>query len=79
MPGARMSDPRPIPPWLKDQRTEEQRHIDKQAITVDRHTLDDYWNAPSGIGPLADEWADKPHHLLYDLIGKIEDAFGTFS
>ncbi|MGO4337838.1 hypothetical protein AB4037_23255 [Labrys sp. KB_33_2] len=30
--------------------------------------LDDYHSAPSGIGPLAYTWKDKPHRLLYDLI-----------
>jgi hypothetical protein len=32
------------------------------------HPLHDYWIAPSGEGPLAATWADKPHRLLYDLI-----------
>jgi len=30
--------------------------------------LENYRNAPSGIGPLADTWADKPHRLVYDLV-----------
>lgn len=30
-------------------------------------SVDDYRNAPSGVGPLADEWKDKPHRLVYDL------------
>lgn len=33
-------------------------------------TLHDYWNAPGG-GPLHFEWTDKPHRLLYDLIGEV--------
>lgn len=33
---------------------------------------DDYRNAPSGIGPLAAEWKDKPHRLIYDLCGEVE-------
>ena len=32
-----------------------------------KHSVDDYRNAPSGEGPLAGEWADKPHRLVYDL------------
>lgn len=35
-------------------------------------TLDDYHQAPSGRGPLAHEWANKPHRLLYDLLGYIQ-------
>lgn len=35
------------------------------------YTLDDYRNAPSGIGPLAAEWRDKPHRLVYDLINRL--------
>jgi hypothetical protein len=34
-------------------------------------TLDDYWRAPSGEGPHAYTWDDKPHRLLYDLIAAI--------
>jgi hypothetical protein len=34
-------------------------------------TLDDYWSAPSGEGPHAYTWSDKPHRLLYDLIGAL--------
>lgn len=33
--------------------------------------MEDYRNAPSGVGPLASEWEDKPHRLLYDLVNKI--------
>lgn len=36
--------------------------------------LDDYRNAPSGDGPLAPTWKDKPHRLVYDLCRKIEAA-----
>ena len=38
------------------------------------HSLDDYRNAPSGIGPLAAEWKDKPHRLLYDLCTTLEQV-----
>lgn len=30
--------------------------------------LKHYWLAPSGEGPLAETWGDKPHRLLYELI-----------
>ncbi len=32
----------------------------------------DYRYAMSGIGPLAGQWSDKPHRLIYDLCGEIE-------
>ncbi len=35
-------------------------------------TTEDYRNAPSGIGPLAAEWKDKPHRLVYDLAREVE-------
>jgi hypothetical protein len=35
------------------------------------HPLEAYWLAPSGEGPLAAEWSDKPHRLLYDLIAAL--------
>jgi hypothetical protein len=31
----------------------------------------DYRNAPSGEGPLAGQWADKPHRLVYDLANEV--------
>jgi hypothetical protein len=31
------------------------------------YSIDDYHKAPSGMGPLAATWADKPHRLVYDL------------
>jgi hypothetical protein len=34
--------------------------------------LDDYLNAPCGMGPLADEWKDNPHRLIYDLVHEIK-------
>lgn len=30
-------------------------------------SLTDYWIAPNGEGPIAAQWADKPHRLVYDL------------
>jgi len=38
--------------------------------------IEDYRNAPSGIGPQADEWNDKPHRLIYDLCAEIERLRG---
>ncbi len=32
----------------------------------------DYREAPSGMGPLALEWKDKPHRLVYDLCTEVE-------
>jgi len=34
-------------------------------------TLGDYWVAPCEEGNQAYNWSDKPHRLLYDLIGEI--------
>ena len=33
--------------------------------------LEQYMLAPSGEGPLAFEWKDKPHRLVYDLVRKL--------
>lgn len=33
--------------------------------------LNEYWSAPSGEGPKGSEWENKPHRLLYDLIGEV--------
>lgn len=35
-----------------------------------------YRRAPSGEGPQAAEWKDKPHRLVYDLCGEIERLRG---
>jgi hypothetical protein len=39
------------------------RHLD--------YTLNDYWFAPSGKGPLAEAWKNKPIRLYYDLIAAL--------
>jgi len=39
---------------------------------VTERDLSDYRRAPSGDGPLAAQWADKPHRLVYDLCGEVE-------
>lgn len=38
----------------------------------------DYRDAPSGFGPLAAEWKDKPHRLVYDLCSEAERQRGLF-
>jgi hypothetical protein len=35
-------------------------------------SVDDYRNAPSGQGPMAYAWRDKPHRLVYDLVAEVE-------
>jgi hypothetical protein len=35
------------------------------------YDLDAYAKAPSGEGPLAAQWADKPHRLVYDLVAEV--------
>lgn len=36
------------------------------------YTLEDYKNAPSGVGTLAHTWQDKPHRLVYDLCRQVQ-------
>ena len=36
------------------------------------HGIEAYRNAPSGIGPLAFQWRDKPHRLVYDLYREVK-------
>ncbi|PZR93466.1 MAG: hypothetical protein DI537_10110 [Stutzerimonas stutzeri] len=38
------------------------------------HPIDAYWQAPSGVGPLAASWKDKPHRIVYDLISALIHA-----
>lgn len=45
---------------------------DEIVVESTSHTLEDYRSAPSGEGPLAHEWSDKPHRLVYDLINEIK-------
>lgn len=44
----------------------------QEAQGESEYSLDDYMNAPSGIGPLAPEWKDKPHRLIYDLVKRLK-------
>lgn len=39
--------------------------------------VEDYRLAPSGEGPLADKWRDKPHRLIYDLCALLEARSST--
>jgi hypothetical protein len=39
-----------------------------------QYTLNDHWIAPGGEGPLAYQWSDKPHRLVYDLIASRMNA-----
>lgn len=46
-----------------------------QEMTIESRmqgSVRDYHVAPGGDGPLADEWRNKPHRLLYDLLGEIQ-------
>ena len=44
----------------------------RQRGLVDGTTIQDYRNAMSGEGPLAAQWIDKPHRLIWDLCGEVE-------
>lgn len=35
--------------------------------------------APSGLGPWASEWTDKPHRIVYDLASALETAAAELS
>jgi len=52
----------------------ERRFIVQGDNALRGYTLDDFRNAPGGIGPLAAEWRDKPHRLVYDLCQRLEMA-----
>lgn len=43
-----------------------------EASPVLCESLGDYRSAPSGVGPLAAEWRDKPHRLVYDLCEEVQ-------
>ena len=46
----------------------------KSDETLNGYRLEDYRVAPSGLGPLAAQWDDKPHRLVYDLVTALEEA-----
>lgn len=43
---------------------------DRPLMTMEE--LEGYIQGPSGIGPHADTWKDKPHRLVYDLVNEIK-------
>jgi hypothetical protein len=45
---------------------------DKCNPTRTSFVTQDYREAPSGIGPHAPEWKDKPHRLVYDLASEVD-------
>jgi len=46
--------------------------LGRNAAHRERLVTDDYWRAPAGEGPQAATWKDKPHRLVYDLVGEVE-------
>lgn len=46
--------------------------LEQEAKRLLRYALEDYRNAPSNVGPLAAQWIDKPHRLVYDLSTALE-------
>lgn len=48
-------------------------------LVFERYSVADFHKAPSGEGPKAAEWQDKPHRLLYDLCRTVLVLYsGTF-
>ena len=43
-----------------------------QPAEDDRLNTSEYREAPSGRGPHASEWIDKPHRLIYDLCNEVD-------
>ncbi len=60
----------PAPPYVYDVKTV--KDLGTNAAHHERLVTDDYWRAPSGEGPQAATWKDKPHRLVYDLVGEVE-------
>jgi hypothetical protein len=50
--------------------------VSKQDVEREALNTADYRLAPSGQGPQADQWADKPHRLVYDLCSEVERLRG---
>ncbi len=61
---------RPLPPPVYDVKTVSDLGIN--AAHRERLVTVDYWRAPAGEGPQAATWKDKPHRLVYDLVGEVE-------
>jgi len=49
-------------------------HREHTRVLYGGKTAEDFRVAISGHGPLAGEWADKPHRLVYDLL-RVIDAY----
>ncbi len=47
-----------------------------RAWSRNEYPIHDYRDAPSGYGPLANTWKDKPHRLVYDLCRWVERLGG---
>jgi hypothetical protein len=35
------------------------------------YSLDEYWQSVAGEGPMGFQWYDKPHRIVYDLLGAV--------
>lgn len=59
---------------MTDQLSEsgERERIEHQFTTRMKGSITDYHIAPGGDGPLGAEWEDKPHRLLYDVLGEVQ-------
>jgi hypothetical protein len=59
---------------MSDRKIEEEEFLRREQsrplMTPD--DLEDYVQGPSGIGPHAHTWKDKPHRLVYDLVNEIK-------
>jgi hypothetical protein len=49
-------------------------YYDEKKSMNEEYTTQDYRIAPEGKGPLASQWADKPHRLVYDLVKNLDKA-----
>lgn len=54
---------------------EKPKRVDVDEL-VNGHELLDYLDALSGVGPLAHDWRDKPHRLVYDLVAEVRRLRG---
>ena len=68
-PAARPVEPSPENPIIDVKTVGD---LGRNAIFRPRLITDDYWRAPAGEGPQASTWKDKPHRLVYDLVGEVE-------
>jgi hypothetical protein len=63
-------EPAAPPPYVYDVKTVSD--LGPNAAHRERLVTNDYWRAPAGEGPQAATWKDKPHRLVYDLVGEVE-------